>query len=183
MAECQGLRWKVTTYILLKMVESTSADYLNTHHPRLIVAVIGGGIGGLYTALSLHHHCSSAVEIDVYEQAPEYKEIGAGVGIGVNAAKLLNKIGIGRAVSEIAGKRSKVWITFRKFDDGGLVVTVPSADTEDLGQLSVHRADLLDLLVGIVNQRRAARLHTKKRCAKLTVCLRLTGATVHLFPC
>ncbi|KAK9786651.1 putative FAD-binding domain-containing protein [Seiridium cardinale] len=136
--------------------------------PPLRVAVIGGGIGGLCAALSLHHRCGSSVDIDVYEQAPEYKEIGAGVGIGVNAAKLLNKIGIGEAVSKIAGKRSEVWLTFRKFDDGSDIVTVPSAETEDAKQLPVHRAEFLDLLADIVNQRKAARLHTNKRCAKLT---------------
>ncbi|EXJ68584.1 uncharacterized protein A1O5_08378 [Cladophialophora psammophila CBS 110553] len=134
----------------------------------LRVAVIGGGIGGLCAALSLHHHCGSAVDIDVYEQAPEYKEIGAGVGIGVNAAKLLHKIGIGDTISKIAGKRSGIWITFRKFDDGTDVVTVPSVDTEDVKQLPVHRAEFLDLLVDIVKQKNAARLHTNKRCRKVT---------------
>ncbi|KAH6652224.1 hypothetical protein BKA67DRAFT_520332 [Truncatella angustata] len=135
----------------------------------LTVAIIGGGIGGLCTALSLHHHCGSSVDINVYEQAPQYKEIGAGVGIGVNAAKLLNKLGIADAVSKISGKRSKVWISFRKFDDGTDVVTVPSADTEEIKQLPVHRAEFLDLLVDIINQREAAKLHTNKCCAKLTL--------------
>lgn len=140
------------------------------------VAVIGGGIGGLFTALSLHHHCGSALDIDVYEQAPQYKEIGAGVGIGVNAAKLLNKIGLGESVAKISGKRSGIWITFRKFDDGTDVVTVPSVDTEEVKQLPVHRAEFLDLLVDTVKQRKAARLHTHKRCRKLTVCLEIKDA-------
>ncbi|KAF3021962.1 hypothetical protein E8E14_010030 [Neopestalotiopsis sp. 37M] len=121
-----------------------------TTPPPLKVAVIGGGIGGLCTALFIYQHCGpEAVAIDVYEQAPQYREIGAGVGIGVNAAKLLHKLGIGAAVSRIAGRRSEVWITFRKFDDGSDVVTVPSADTEEIKQLPVHRAEFLDLLVDI----------------------------------
>ncbi|OQV04529.1 FAD binding domain-containing protein [Cladophialophora immunda] len=138
------------------------------NRPPLRVAIIGGGIGGLCTALSLHYHCGSHVDIDVYEQAPQYKEIGAGVGIGVNAAKLLHKIGIGETVSKISGKRSGIWITFRKFDDGTDVVTVPSVDTDQIKQLPVHRAEFLDLLVDIVKQKDAARLHTNKRCRKLT---------------
>ncbi|OAP65091.1 hypothetical protein AYL99_01063 [Fonsecaea erecta] len=138
------------------------------NRPPLRVAIVGGGIGGLCTALSLHYHCGSNVDIDVYEQAPQYKEIGAGVGIGVNAAKLLHKIGIGETISTIAGKRTGIWITFRKFDDGSDVVTVPSVDTEEIKQLPVHRAEFLDLLVDIVRQKDAARLHTNKRCKKLT---------------
>ncbi|ETS83222.1 hypothetical protein PFICI_05098 [Pestalotiopsis fici W106-1] len=134
----------------------------------LKVAIIGGGIGGLCTALFIQHHCGSAVAIDVYEQAPQYREIGAGVGIGVNAAKLLHKIGIGEAVSSIAGRRSRVWVSFRKFDDGSDVVTVPSADTDVIKQLPVHRAEFLDLLVAIVKERKAAMLHSHKRCVKLS---------------
>ncbi|OAL40656.1 hypothetical protein AYO20_00392 [Fonsecaea nubica] len=136
--------------------------------PPLRVAIIGGGIGGLCTALSLHYHCGSHVDIEVYEQAPQYKEIGAGVGIGVNAAKLLHKIGIGESVAKISGKRSGIWITFRKFDDGSDVVTVPSVDTDEIKQLPVHRAEFLDLLVEIVRQKNAAKLHTNKRCRRLT---------------
>jgi salicylate hydroxylase len=139
------------------------------NHPPLRVAIIGGGIGGLCTALSLHHHCGSSVDIEIYEQAPQYKEIGAGVGIGVNAAKLLNKIGLGSTVAKIAGKRSGIWITFRNFANGTDVVTVPSLDTDDITQLPVHRAEFLDLLVETVRQRNAARLHTDKRLQKLRV--------------
>ncbi|KIY02000.1 uncharacterized protein Z520_02138 [Fonsecaea multimorphosa CBS 102226] len=138
------------------------------NRPPLRVAIIGGGIGGLCTALSLHHHCRSDVDIDVYEQARQYKEIGAGVGIAVNAAKLLHKIGIGETVGKIAGKRTGIWIMFRKFDDGSEVVTVPSVDTDEVKQLPVHRAEFLDLLVDIVREKDAARLHTNKRCRKLT---------------
>jgi salicylate hydroxylase len=67
------------------------------------IAIIGGGIGGLFTALSLDWHCKDDVQISVFEQASEYKEIGAGVGIGVNAAKLLHKIGLGESLNEISG--------------------------------------------------------------------------------
>lgn len=139
--------------------------------PPLRIAIIGGGIGGLCTALSLNYYCSKQVSIDVYEQAPQYKEIGAGVGIGVNAAKILHRIGVGAAIQEIAGRRSGVWITFRNFRDGSDVVTVPApdADSETVKQLPVHRVELLDLLVGTVKGRAAAVMHAGKRCRKLTV--------------
>ncbi|KAJ9641703.1 hypothetical protein H2204_002765 [Knufia peltigerae] len=140
----------------------------SVYRPPFKVAVIGGGIGGLCTALSLNYQCGNAIEIDIYEQAPQYKEIGAGVGIGTNAAKLLHNIGLREKIASIAGKRSGIWITFRKFDDGSDVVTVPSADTDQIKSLPVHRAEFLDLLVDIVKERNAATLHTEKRCRTIT---------------
>ena len=79
------------------------------------IAIIGGGIEGLFAALSLHHHCKNDnITIDVYEQASQYSEIGAGVGIGVNAAKLLHRIVLGDSMNNIAGDRKEVWISFRR---------------------------------------------------------------------
>ena len=40
---------------------------------QLNVAIIGGGISGLTTALALQKHCVDNVRITVYEQALEYK--------------------------------------------------------------------------------------------------------------
>ena len=137
------------------------------------IAIIGGGIGGLFTALSLHHHCKNDnIAIDVYEQASQYSEIGAGVGIGVNAAKLLHRIGLGDAMNNIAGDRKGVWISFRRFDNGGDIVTVPSPsnDQQKIRQLPVHRAEFLEVLLRAVRERGAATLHTKKICRNIEVC-------------
>ncbi len=141
----------------------------------LRIAVVGGGIGGLCAVLSLHHHCpEGSIEIDVYEQAPVYKEIGAGLGIGVNAAKLLHQIGVGDAVNQISGHRNGIWISFRRYDTGADIVTVPVNDREKIRQSPVHRADFLALLVDAVKARNAATLHNNKKCVGLKVS-RLSG--------
>ncbi|KAF2097138.1 FAD/NAD(P)-binding domain-containing protein [Rhizodiscina lignyota] len=132
------------------------------------IAVIGGGIGGLCATLSLHHHCKQLnVDINVYEQAAQYKEIGAGIGIGVNAAKLLHKLEFGEEVNKIAGHRNGVWISFRRYDTGADIITVPADDTKTIRQLPVHRAEFLDLLVRVIKERNAATLHTNKACQKV----------------
>ncbi|ERF76632.1 hypothetical protein EPUS_04452 [Endocarpon pusillum Z07020] len=46
------------------------------------IAIVGGGIGGLCLAVALVHH---NVRVHVYEAAPAFSEIGAGVGLGPNA--------------------------------------------------------------------------------------------------
>lgn len=50
------------------------------------LAIVGGGIGGLCLAVALVHH---NVPIHVYEAAPAFAEIGAGVGLGPNALRAM----------------------------------------------------------------------------------------------
>ena len=55
------------------------------------VAIIGGGIGGLCLALGLLKQ--SHLDVQVYEAAHRFSEIGAGVALGHNAARALELIG------------------------------------------------------------------------------------------
>lgn len=110
------------------------------------------------------------MEIDVYEQASEFKEIGAGVGLGINAARLVHKVGIGEELNKIAGKRDGIWITFRRFDNSEDIVTVPLDDKQTIRQAPVARSDILDLLRHTIEDRKAATLHTKKQCKRVEVC-------------
>src|SRR5262249_61851998 len=61
------------------------------------VAVIGGGIGGLFAANAL---VSQGVSVSVYEQAPALGEIGAGVYITPNSVRHLQRVGLGAAVEK-----------------------------------------------------------------------------------
>ena len=136
------------------------------------VAIVGGGIGGLFAALSIHHFCSKLprpVQIEVYEQARAYREVGAGIGLGINATRLAHNIGIGEKLNKISGRRKNVWITFRRFDTGDDIITVPLDDQKTVRQAPVHRAEYLDLLYKECVQRGAARLHTNHKCLKVIV--------------
>ncbi|KAH8805139.1 hypothetical protein F5884DRAFT_822952 [Xylogone sp. PMI_703] len=133
------------------------------------VAIIGGGIGGLTTALSLAHHCPG-INISVYEQAPQYKEIGAGIGISVNATRILHRIGVGPEVNAISGERDGIHRSNRRYDDGSEIVTIEAMDDSKdpaIRQLSVHRAELLDVLVQAVKDQKVATLHTDKRAVEV----------------
>lgn len=60
--------------------------------PKAIrVAVVGGGIGGLALALGLLKY--DHIDVQVYEAAHTFGEIGAGVAIGSNAQRALKLIG------------------------------------------------------------------------------------------
>jgi salicylate hydroxylase len=59
--------------------------------PLLRVAIIGGGPGGLGSAIALS--ALPNVEVTIYEQAKELREIGAGIRIGFNCWKVLGLLG------------------------------------------------------------------------------------------
>ena len=66
-----------------------STNYTAEHPLR--VAIVGGGIGGLSLAIGLLKY--PHVDVQVYEAAHSFREIGAGVGIGPNAQQALEIIG------------------------------------------------------------------------------------------
>ena len=63
------------------------------------VLIVGGGIGGLAAALAL---ARKGYRSHVLEQAPEFKEIGAGIQLGPNVFRLFDLLGLTEPVSRIA---------------------------------------------------------------------------------
>lgn len=59
--------------------------------PLLRVAIVGGGPGGLSAAIAISKLPN--VEVTIYEQARELREIGAGIQIGFNCWKVLELLG------------------------------------------------------------------------------------------
>src|SRR3954464_4125026 len=65
------------------------------------VAIVGGGIGGLFAANALIAH---GVPVSVYEQTPSLGEIGAGVFVTPNAVRQLERVGLGPAVESYGAR-------------------------------------------------------------------------------
>src|SRR5204863_9399710 len=61
----------------------------------LPILVAGGGIGGLAAAYAL---ARKGFAVRVLEQAPEFKELGAGIQLGPNIFRALERIGLKDAV-------------------------------------------------------------------------------------
>ncbi|WP_043839050.1 FAD-dependent monooxygenase [Muricoccus aerilatus] len=112
--------------------------------PRILIA--GGGIGGLSAALAL---LRQGYAVEVYEQAPAFREVGAGVQISANGTRALHALGVGDAVAalscEASGKEIRLWSTgqtWSPFDIGG-----ESVSRYGFPYLTVYRPDLLTALV------------------------------------
>jgi salicylate hydroxylase len=80
---------------------------------KLRVLIAGGGIGGLTAACCL---TKAGYDVEVLEQAPELSEIGAGIQLSANAMHVLNDLGLGPAMSELAVRPAAY--VFRLHDSG-----------------------------------------------------------------
>ena len=67
--------------------------------------VLGGGIGGLTTAIMLRR---AGAAVRVLEQAPRITEVGAGLQISPNGFVVLEKLGLGSALraKSVRGSRN-----------------------------------------------------------------------------
>jgi salicylate hydroxylase len=110
------------------------------------VAIVGGGLGGLAAAAFLHQAGLPAV---VYEQARELREVGAGIMVPPNAARMLRRLGVLGAFNERAVQLDIGW-EFRRWLDGTVLsaqdLTAKSARLYGEHTYTVHRADLLDAI-------------------------------------
>lgn len=117
------------------------------------VVIIGGGIGGIAAAAFLQQ---AGVEADVYEQAPELAEVGAGIVLAPNAVRLLRRLGLADALAERAVRVETAW-EFRRWEDGRVLLAQDMAECQELyGEAAwlIHRADLLSLLLSAVDPSR-----------------------------
>lgn len=86
------------------------------------IIVIGAGIGGLAAALTLGR---SGFEVQLFEQAPVLREIGAGVQISPNATRILRRLGLEEPLRRL-GVRPRA-VVIHRWADGHVIVRQPLA--------------------------------------------------------
>lgn len=126
------------------------------------IAIIGGGLGGLASAVALIGY---GFDVQVYERASSLKEVGAGINISPQATKALLEIGLGDSMAAI-GNILRCQVR-RSLESGNIVSEMDLGSIEDrLGApyYVFHRADLLDVFAKAVG---AGRIHLGHRCVGL----------------
>lgn len=120
------------------------------------IAVVGGGIAGLTTAIGLLKH---NVKVTIYEAVHRFGEIGAGVAFGPNATKAMKlispdvKAAFDRcSTSNQWPSKQHVWFDFRWGADVAGHQTLDKIEAVECpeGQATAHRADFLDEMVKLV---------------------------------
>ncbi len=116
-----------------------------TTKPALRIGIIGGGISGVALALDLCRH--SHLNVQLFESAPAFGEVGAGVSFGPNAVRAIAGLGIAEPYAQVADRTPEpwqdVWFEWRRSIDAGYI---GASVAPGVGQSSVHRADFLDVL-------------------------------------
>jgi len=113
------------------------------------VIVIGGGIGGLTLALSLHQ---AGIPCRVFEAAPEIQPLGVGINLLPHGMRELTELGLGQRLAPIAVETRELCF-YNRF--GQLIFKEPRGRFAgyDWPQLSIHRADLHEVLLEVVKER------------------------------
>jgi 2-polyprenyl-6-methoxyphenol hydroxylase-like FAD-dependent oxidoreductase len=102
-------------------------------------AIIGGGIGGLTTAIALRQ---VGIDSVVFEQATEFRVAGAGLVLWPNAVHVLRSLGVGDDVISVGARITSGQI--RQANGAALVSTDQRWLEDEMGAptVAIHRADL-----------------------------------------
>lgn len=107
------------------------------------IAIIGGGIGGLTTALTLKQN---GQKVTVCESANEIKPVGAGILMANNAMQVFDKLGIRHKVENAGRKISTIKITDAQLK----IISDRNLDKFEskygVYNIAIHRADLQKIL-------------------------------------
>jgi len=133
-----------------------------SQRPHVLVA--GAGIGGLTAALALLRR---GFDVDVFEQAQELREVGAGVQISANGSRALYALGVGETIAasscEASGKVIRLWSTgqtWKLFDLGA-----ESVARYGYPYFTVYRPDLLAALADGVRREKPDAIHLGAKVA------------------
>ncbi len=114
-----------------------------------MVLIIGGGIGGLTLALSLHQ---AGIACRVFEAAPEIRPLGVGVNLLPHGMRELTELGLQARLAELAVETRELCF-YNRF--GQLIFREPRGRHAgyEWPQLSIHRADLHAVLLAAARER------------------------------
>jgi salicylate hydroxylase len=125
--------------------------------------IAGAGIGGLTAALAC---LKRGMDVEVYEQASELKEVGAGLQLSANGNRVLYELGLEaqlkRLACEATGKEIRLWNsgeTWKLFDLGAQSVALYGYP-----YFTIYRPDLHRILADAVKALKPNAIHLNSTC-------------------
>src|ERR1700688_2493600 len=130
------------------------------------VLIVGGGIGGLAAALALSR---KGIAARVIEQAPEFKEIGAGIQLGPNVFWMFEELGLIEPISTLAVFPNN--LIMMDSVTGQEVTRIPLGDAFRKKfhhpYALIHRADLHKVLLEACQASNLIRLDASQKVVKV----------------
>src|ERR1700742_1002713 len=110
------------------------------------IAIIGAGIGGISTAILLRKY---GFNCTIFEQAPEFLRLGAGINFAPNGTRVFRAMGLGDEMLRVGVKprlrSNRKWDTGEPFFKSDNIANAQKYGSE---YVAFHRADLHNMLVG-----------------------------------
>jgi salicylate hydroxylase len=112
---------------------------------RLKIGIAGGGVGGMAAGIALRR---AGHDIEIYEQAADYRRVGADINLTPNAVRVLDSLGVVPTLQKTAARPthriSRMWDTGE--ETSRLEMAEAAERKYGAPQLTIHRADLLNAL-------------------------------------
>ena len=127
--------------------------------------IVGGGIGGLATALAC---VQQGAKVHVLEQAAQFGEVGAGIQMGPNVVRVLEKWGLGDALKAVAAFPARLEV--RNALSGQMLGILPLHSMPErygAAYATIARADLHGVLLQAVQQFEQVQLQLNTRLKAL----------------
>lgn len=108
-----------------------------------MITIIGGGIGGLTTALALE---KIGLEYQVFERAPELKPVGAGIWLAPNALQVMDWLGLLEDVQAAGNTINRILLglpDMSRLSGSGQQAAI---DRFGFSTVAIHRAALVEVL-------------------------------------
>jgi salicylate hydroxylase len=128
----------------------------------LRILIAGAGIGGLTAALAL---LQRGFDVEVFEQADELRELGAGIQLGPNGSRILIALGLGEAMREIVAEPSAKVVRLWSTGEAWTLFDLARDCLERFGApyWMVHRGDFHRVLRQAVERARPGGVHLASR--------------------
>ena len=125
----------------------------------LRAVVVGGGLGGMATAVAL---AQAGIDVQVHEQAQRLTEVGAGVSLAPNGLRVLDRLGVGEGIERVGVRYMSNQLLL---SDGQPARHEPHHFSQPGTNVGIHRADLLALVAA---QLPAGTVRTGHRCTSFS---------------
>ena len=107
------------------------------------IDIIGAGIGGLTTALTLKQ---KGLKVSVYESSAEIKPVGAGIILANNAMQVFKKLGLQEKIETAGNKISFMKITDDQLNPLSVVNLSEYEQKYGVSNIAIHRGELQKML-------------------------------------